>query len=229
MNELPPPSPDLGPDGTPQERPPASAGLIALGVLALLLGIAFIAVLGLFIVGEATKGMQGGGAQGMPPELQEKMLEIQNEPTLRLTQLVGVGINTLVGLALITASIGIFKRRPWGWKLSISALSVLFGWTLISIVLMTVIVNPRVEPLVEELMESEAFADAPDWVANVVKMQFGWGAMLIGLCCCLPFPAVLFVGLWTPGIRSQFFPLLEAGPPGLEAPPPIDEAPPPQP
>ena len=217
-------------DAFPEERPPATAGLIALGVLTLLFGIACVLMLALFLLGEAMKDGPGQAQGGFPPEIQQKMNEIEAEPSRRLATLVGIGLTTLMGLSLMVASIGIFMRRPWGWKLAIASLSAVFAWIVLSIIITSFIVQPRIQPMVEEFLEMvEEEPDMPPGLGKMLTFQYGAGSsMLISVCCCVPLPLILFIGLWMPGIRSQFFPPPHddmAGPMADFPPPPVDPGP----
>ena len=216
----------------PLERPPATAGVIVLGIVALLLGLALVSTLGFFILGEATKDLQQGGQPGMPVELQEKIQEIEAEPSRRLTTLVSVALYSLMGLCLVVASIGIFMRRAWAWKLSIASISALLAWVVLSILITQFIVQPRIAPMVDELVSMlEEQQEMPDFMGTMLRVQYGAGGTVVGaICCCLPLPLILFIGLWSPGVRSQFFPPdmgLHADASG-EVPPPLSgEEPPP--
>lgn len=190
-------------------------GLIVLGILSILVGLALFCVSLAAPIGLAV--IMKMDVPEMEP-MKRLISAMQRDPLSQINLWVGVLISLVFGLVLIVGSIGLFRVRLWAWKLAVSALAAYLIWTPISLAINHFVINPRVLGIVEEMIASGELGDLEPEMEEGLRAQFSSSKnVIIYLGCCMPFPVILLVGLLLPGIRKQFFP------PTDEMAPPIEE------
>lgn len=182
------------------ERPPPTTGLIVLGIFGILLGLILCCAGVMPVAGPAL-------AKLSPEAGDNPMLEAQeNDPMIRVVAYVGGAVCLVAGIALIVSSIGLFRFRKWAWKLAVATVGAFLCWTVLSTALDRILLSPRRAPYVEKFLESEEFQSQPELQRKFSRFFMTGGGSIVGVCCCLPLPIIMLVGLLLPGIRGQFFP-----------------------
>lgn len=189
------------------ERPSPTVGVIALGVMGIALGALLLISVGLNIVGQI---MQGAASQGQP----NPMLEMQKDPMVKLFSYTGLGVMLIASVPFIISGIGLFRLRPWAWKLATATGVTFLLWLVLSTVASHVILSERMAPYMDELFESEDMRRSPPILQNFTRFSVSpGGRAACTLVCCLPIPLIFLVGLVLPGVRKQFFDEETAAPP----------------
>ncbi|MCZ6603222.1 MAG: hypothetical protein O6952_09465 [Planctomycetota bacterium] len=200
-------SPDQQIQDEPLDRAGATPFVVILGVVGIILGLLLLCGGALSFMGSYFAAM---GQQGQETADQQRMMELQeemqNDPTIKMITYLGGSLSLLLGISMLIASIGIFRLRAWAWKLTVCTASVLLVWLVISTIIDRVIIAPRMEPLMDEMLSLQPFDEMPPDQLKITRLVMTWARSLGGICCCSPFPLLLLIGLLVPGTRKQFFP-----------------------